>query len=239
MFGKHRINFAGDFKASQNKSLTQGYNVVGFPEGNYTYPSFSNGYPEGGVPTYYEDTQRSTNLLATLNYAYDNRYLVDANYALSGSSVFGSTKKFTNTWSVGLGWNIMNEKFFRDAFPYVSMLKLRASIGNPGNQGFDSARSLITYKFLYNSFNYFGNSTILDQFGNRDLKWQTTIDRNIGVDFRTERVNFEFDYYDNHRSMEHQPRYPEITRHTRISPVLHTPQPQRPPDMERTRDTAS
>ena len=196
VFGAHRINFAGDFKASQNKSLTQGYSVVGFPEGNYTYPSFSNGYPEGGVPTYYEDTQRSTNLLATVNYAYDNRYLLDANYALSGSSVFGSTKKFTNTWSVGIGWNIMNEKFFREVFPNVSMLKIRAAIGNPGNQGFDSARSIITYKFLYNSFNYFGNSTILDQFGNRDLKWQTTIDRNIGLDFRTDRWNFEFDYYD-------------------------------------------
>lgn len=196
VFGDHRINFAGDFKASQNKSLTQGYNAVGFPEGNYTYPSFSNGYPEGGVPTYYEDTQRSTNLLGTLNYAYDNRYLLDANYALSGSSVFGSTKKYTNTWSVGIGWNIMNERFFREAFPWVSMLKIRGSIGNPGNQGFDSARSLITYRFLYNSFNYFGNSTILDQFGNRDLKWQTTIDRNVGIDFRTDRWNVEFDYYD-------------------------------------------
>lgn len=196
VFGNHRINFAGDFKASQNKTLTQGYNVVGFPEGNYTYPSFSNGYPEGGVPQYYEDTQRSTNLLATLNYAYDNRYLLDANYALSGSSVFGSTKKFINTWSVGLGWNIMNERFFREAFPSVSMLKIRASIGNPGNQGFDSARSLITYKFLYNSFNYFGNSTIIGQFGNRDLQWQTTIDRNIGLDFRTDRVSLEVDYYD-------------------------------------------
>lgn len=196
VFGNHRINFAGDAKISQNKSLTQGYSTVGFPQGNYSYPSFSNGYPEGGVPTYYEDTQRSTNLLGTLNYAYDNRYLIDANYALSGSSVFGSTKKFINTWSVGIGWNIMNERFFREAFPSVSMLKIRGSIGNPGNQGFDSARSLITYKFLYNSFNYFGNSTTIGQFGNRDLKWQTTIDRNIGLDFRTARWNFEFDYYD-------------------------------------------
>lgn len=196
VFGKHRINFAGDFKLSQNQSLSQGYNTVGFPEGNYTYPSFSNGYPNGGKPTYYENTSRSTNLLATLSYAYDNRYLLDANYALSGSSVFGSSKKFTNTWSVGIGWNIMNERFFREALPWVSMLKLRASIGNPGNQGFDSSMSLVTYGFMYNSFNYFGNSTILDMFGNHDLKWQTTIDRNIGLDFNTKRINLEFDYYD-------------------------------------------
>ena len=196
VFGKHRINFAGDFKASQNKALNQGYSAVGFPNGNYTYPSFSNGYPEGGKPSYYEDTFRSTNLLGTLNYAYDNRYLLDANYALSGSSVFGSSKRFKNTWSVGVGWNIMNERFFRDAFPSVSMLKIRASIGNPGNQGFDSAMSLITYTFMYGSFNYSGNSTILDMFGNSELEWQNTIDRNIGIDFRTDRWSVELDYYD-------------------------------------------
>lgn len=196
VYGNHRINFAGDFKATQNKSLNQGYSVSGFPEGNYSYPSFSNGFPEGTTPDYYENTSRSTNLLGTLNYAYDNRYLLDANYALSGSSVFGSSKKFKNTWSVGIGWNIMNERFFRDIFPNVAMLKIRGSIGNPGNQGFDSAMSLITYRFMYDSFNYFGNSTIIGQFGNQDLKWQNTIDRNLGLDFRTDRWSVEFDYYD-------------------------------------------
>ncbi len=196
VFGDHRVNVAADFNMQENHSLNQGYSVTGFPEGNYTYPSFANGYPEGGKPTYYESTTRSTNLLGSVNYAYDNRYLLDANYAQSGSSVFGSSKKFKDTWSVGLGWNIMNESFFRNAFPSVSMLKLRASIGNPGNQGFDSARSLIIYQFLYNSFNYFGNSTVIQQFGNRNLKWQNTIDRNIGLDFNTDRWRVEVDYYD-------------------------------------------
>jgi tonB-linked outer membrane protein, susC/ragA family len=196
VFGLNRINVAGNFNVSQNKSLSQGWSVRGFPEGNYTYPSFSNGYPEGGMPSYYESTSRSTDFMATVNYSFDNRYLFDANYALNGSSVFGSNKKFINTWSVGLGWNIANEKFFSDLFPSVNMFKLRASIGNPGNQDFSSAMSLVTYRFLYNSFNYFGNSTVLGQIGNPELQWQTTIDRNVGVDFTTDRWNVEFDYYD-------------------------------------------
>jgi len=196
VISKHRFNVAANFNLSQTKTLLQDYSVIGFPEGNFTYPSFSNGYPEGGIPTYKEDTFRSCNLMGTVNYSYDNRYLLDANYAMSGSSVFGSNKKFINTWSVGVGWNIMSEKFFADAFPQVSMLKLRASIGNPGNQDFNSAMSLVTYRFLYNSFNYFGNSTVLNQMGNRDLSWQTTIDRNVGIDFRTDRWNIELDYYD-------------------------------------------
>ena len=45
----------------------------------------------------------------------------------------GSDKQFTNTWSVGLGWNIHNEAFF-ESVSGISLLKLRASIGNPVNQ---------------------------------------------------------------------------------------------------------
>lgn len=36
-------------------------------------------------------------------YAYDNRYLLDLTYRLSGSSVFGTNKRYTNTWSAGIG----------------------------------------------------------------------------------------------------------------------------------------
>lgn len=196
VFGKNRINVAGDFNIAESRALTEGYSVLGFPEGDYTYPSFSNGYPTGGKPTYYESVSRSTRLLGTVNYAFDNRYLFDFNYSLSGSSVFGSSKKFINTWAVGAGWNIMNERFFKNLFRNVAMLKLRGSIGNPGNQNFNSAMSIITYGFMYDSFNYFGTSTILERLGNRNLRWQTTIDRNIGIDFRTNRLNVELDYYD-------------------------------------------
>ena len=140
---------------------------------------------------------RGVSFLGTLNYAYDNRYLLDVNYTLSGSSIFGSNKRFKNTWAVGLGWNLMNESFFKDNIDGVSMLKLRASVGNPGNPSFDSSMSLTTYQFMYNSFSYFGTSTTLLNLGNKNLKWQTTLDRNFGVDLTMldNRLNVEFNYY--------------------------------------------
>ncbi len=198
VFGKHRFTFALDSKISESHQLSQGYNVIGFPEGDYTYPSFANGYPEGSTASYTETVSRNVSFLGTLNYAFDNRYLVDINYTSSGSSVFGSAKRFKDTWAVGLGWNIMNEKFFKEHIHGVSMLKLRASIGNPGNTSFDSAMSLTTYRFLYNSFSYFGNSTILNVLGNRNLKWQTTLDKNIGFDLTMldDRLTVDFNYYD-------------------------------------------
>ena len=198
VINQHRFTVALDTKISENRSLAQGYSVVGFPEGDYTYPSFSNGYPNGGSPTYSEALSRSVSFLGTLNYAYDNRYLLDVNYTVGGSSVFGSNKHFKNTWAVGLGWNIMNEKFFKDNIDGVSMLKLRASIGNPGNPSFDSSMSLTTYQFMYNSFGYFGTGTTLLNLGNKNLQWQTTLDRNFGVDLTMldNRLNVEFNYYD-------------------------------------------
>lgn len=197
VFGNHRFTIAADAKISETRSLSQSYATVGFPEGDYTYPSFSNGFQEGTSPGYNESVFRSANFLGTLNYAYDNRYLLDLNYTMSGSSVFGATERFINTWSVGIGWNIMNEKFFKDNIHGVSMLKLRASVGNPGNQGFDSGMTLRTYQFMYNSFNYFGTSTSLLSLGNPNLKWQTTLDRNYGFDLTMldDRLNVEFNYY--------------------------------------------
>lgn len=198
VIGKHRFTFALDGKLSEYRQLSQGYRVIGFPEGDYTYPSFANGYPEGSTASYSESVSRNVSFLGTLNYAYDNRYLLDVNYTTNGSSVFGSTKRFKNTWSVGLGWNIMNEEFFKENIHGVSMLKLRASVGNPGNTSFDSAMSLTTYRFLYNSFNYFGHSTILNVLGNRNLKWQTTLDKNFGFDLTmlNDRLTIDFNYYD-------------------------------------------
>lgn len=197
VIGDNRFTFAVDAKISETRSLSQSYSAKGFPEGNYTYPSFSNGYPNGGSPGYNESVSRSASFLGTLNYAYDNRYLMDLNYTLNGSSVFGSSKRFINTWSVGIGWNLMNEKFFKNNIHGVSMLKLRASVGNPGNQDFDSGMALTTYQFLYNSFNYFGTSTSLLKLGNRNLKWQTTIDRNYGFDLTMldDRLIIDFNYY--------------------------------------------
>ena len=194
---KHRINLAVGGNISEQKSTVQGYSAQGFPSGDFTYPSFSNGYPEGGRPTYTESVSRAVSTYLTGGYAYDDRYLMDVSYRLNGSSVFGSTKQFINTWSLGLGWNIHNEHFIKDNVSWINYLKIRGSIGNPGNQNFDSALSLTTFRYLYTSYNYFGMSSVLETLGNRNLEWQTTLDRNIGLDMTlfNERFNLTLDYY--------------------------------------------
>ena len=197
MLGKHRINLIAGGNIYSNKSLTQGYSAVGFPDGDFSYPSFANGYPENGTPSYYESVSRSLNGYFNAGYSFDDRYLMDFSLRTNGSSVFGTSRKYNTTWSVGLGWNLHKEKFIMDHVGWIDLLKLRASVGNPGNQNFDSAQSLLTYSFQYGSMNYFGQGAMLSQIGNPDLEWQITMDKNIGLDVTlfNKRFSLTADYY--------------------------------------------
>ncbi|MCF0176585.1 MAG: SusC/RagA family TonB-linked outer membrane protein, partial [Bacteroidales bacterium] len=192
----HNVNLALGGKISESKTLSNGYTVYGFPSGDFTYPSFSNGYGEGARPTYTESVVREASAYVIGSYALKDRYLLDASYRLNGASVFGSNKKYINTWSVGLGWNIHKEKFMQNA-SIINFWKIRGSIGNPGNTNFDSSMSLTTYRYSFASYNYFGLSTTLEQLGNVNLMWQTTLDRNIGMDLTmfNNRLNLTLDAY--------------------------------------------
>ena len=197
LIGRHRLNAVLGGNLNSNKTLTQGYSAQGFPEGDFVYPSFSNCYPEGGSPTYYENTSRSMNGYFNLGYSFDDRYLMDFSLRENGSSVFGASKRYIGTWSVGLGWNLHKERFIADHLTWIDFLKLRASIGNPGNQNFSSSKTLTTFNFQLASMNYFGMGAVLNQLGNPDLDWQITLDKNIGIDMTLidKRLNITADYY--------------------------------------------
>ena len=178
----HQFNIVLGGYLSALEAKSQGYSAIGFPVGDFTLPSFANSYPDGGSPAYNESTTRSVSGYVIGNYAYDNRYLLDFSYRVNGSSVFGTNKHYIGTWAVGLGWNLHHEKFIADHFDGISMLKLRASIGNPGNQNFSSSATITTFRYNFNSFNYFGMTTSLAQLGNPDLEWQKTMKYNAGIE---------------------------------------------------------
>lgn len=194
---KHQINAVVGGNLYVDNSLTQGYSAEGFPEGDFVYPSFANGYPENGSPLYHEYETRSLNAYLNLGYSFDNRYLLDISLRENGSSVFGSSRRWMETWSVGLGWNIHNEAFIADHMTWVDFLKLRASMGNPGNQNFSSSSTITTFSIGLGSMNYFGVGAALNQLGNPDLDWQITLDKNIGLDLTllNKRLNIVVDYY--------------------------------------------
>lgn len=195
--GIHRLNFVAGANIFSSKTTADGYTAEGFPSGDFTYPSFAAGYQENGVPSYSEIVSRSANAYMNAGYALMDRYLVDLSLRENGSSVFGSSKRWNTTWSVGLGWNLHKERFMRDLLPIVNYMKLRASIGNPGNQNFESGSTLITYALRSGMLNYFGLGALPNQIGNPNLEWQITQDKNVGLDLALmdNRLSLTVDYY--------------------------------------------
>lgn len=195
---KHMVNAVAGFRMDQAGTLSSGYKVQGFVDDDFSNPTFAFGYPEGGKALYQEAKRRSASMFLNTGYAYDNRFLLDATFRSDGSSVYGSDKQFTAIWSVGLGWNIHNESFIKDTnLSWISLLKLRGSIGNPGNQNFSDYISMRIYNYNNDNRNPFGSSVILGNLGNKNLKWQKTLDRNIGFDLEVldRRLRVNADYF--------------------------------------------
>lgn len=180
----HQLNVVIGWSINVKKSDTEGYEVIGFPSSVMEHPLFARGYPEGGKPTGDETHTKAVGVYSQVGYVYDDRYLFDFSFRNDGASQFGSNKKFVNSWSVGIAWNLHNEGFMRNC-SWMNLLKLRASIGTPGNQNFSSFQTLSIYNYntassMRNRFEYMG--AYLESKGNANLKWQQTLDRNIGVD---------------------------------------------------------
>ena len=193
---KHMVNAVGGFNFSSNRQQVYGYSANGFTDDQFDAPSFANGYPSGDKPDYSESLKRAVSFYVNGGYAFDERYLLDFNYRFDGASMFGTGNRFRNTWSVGAGWNIHKEHFLRDN-DFFNFIKIRGSVGNPGNQNFAAYQAFSTYKFNGWMTNIFGTGVILNALGNEGLAWQETVNYDIGADltFWGERVNLTFDYY--------------------------------------------
>ena len=192
----HMVNAVGGIRLASSKSQSSGYESIGFIDDRYSNPSFSSGYPTGGKPSYFTSEKRSASYYLNAGYAYDDRYLLDVNLRSDGSSVFGLSQQFTTTWAIGLAWNVHKEDFFQNQ-NWLNFLKLRFSIGNPGNQNFDAYISMNVYKYATGYPNPFGVSAIVSTWGNNDLDWQKTVDQNYGIDlaFLNNRLKVTVDYF--------------------------------------------
>lgn len=130
------------------------------------------------------------------NYSYDNRYSADINIRSDASSRFGLNNRWAFFPSGGLSWRISEENFFKNYLPQVNEFKLKTSIGVTGNQDIDDFASLGLWE---GGQNYLSNPGISPfQLGNKDLKWETTRQANIGIEssLLDNRLILELNYYD-------------------------------------------
>ena len=138
-----------------------------------------------------------------LNYNYDDRYMVEANFRYDGSSRFRVQNRWGFFPSFSAGWNIANEPFFTPAKPWVDMLKLRGSYGLLGNQYTDTpypTYSAVGYDLNAGLWLIDGKQTNISwapELVSMSLSWEKIYSMNIGIDFALfrNRLTGSFDYF--------------------------------------------
>lgn len=146
--------------------------------------------------------EKNIGYIARINYDYNDKYLLAVSGRRDASSRFGANNRWGNFYSVALGWNIAKESFMENSV--FSTLKLRASTGTTGNDRIDnyqySATLLASYNYPLGGENAPGVS--LGVASNPDLKWESKMDRNIGLDFGLfdEKFTGSFEYFNNKSS---------------------------------------
>lgn len=135
--------------------------------------------------------------LGRLNYSFDDRYLFTVNFRSDGSSKYSEGNKWGFFPSGAFAWKINKEKFIQN-IEEISDLKLRTSYGVTGSQAigaYATLNNLSSGKTVFGDALYttFAPSSRLPG----DLKWETTSQFDIGIDFgiRNNRYTFSADYY--------------------------------------------
>ncbi|PTX43543.1 TonB-linked SusC/RagA family outer membrane protein [Christiangramia gaetbulicola] len=127
-----------------------------------------------------------------INYAFDEKYLVQASLRRDGSSKFGKNNQYGVFPSFALGWKITEENFMENQ-EVLNFLKLRYSWGQAGNDsalGYYDYVALISQGKSQNDGGYvYGNpqnsylGSIARDLQNDDLQWETNTSANFGLDF--------------------------------------------------------
>ncbi len=126
---------------------------------------------------------------------YKDRYVLSGSFRRDASSVFGADHKNGNFYSIGGTWNINEENFLKESKTF-SLLKLRSSYGQTGNQqGFGFYTPLATYGYGNNYAGQPGSGP--NNVGNPSLSWEKNTIFNVGVDFGiiNNRITGTIEYY--------------------------------------------
>lgn len=190
------------------------YNVYdGFNAGNSNFPSESYLYNNIGQGLYltdedhtasmgsYKNDNKLIGLFGRVSYAYDDRFNAMLSVRREGSSKFGKNNKWGTFPSASFGWTISNEDFM-ESLAWLNNLRLRTGYGVTGVIPSNSYMSLNIYDYdtwgkNLSKDGVWAPSLKVDQNPNPNLKWETTSEVNIGLDWSilNSRLNGAIDLY--------------------------------------------
>lgn len=215
---RHRLDALAGIEMNRQNDInfnayTSGEGAFAIETPDYMWPGVSTGTASvGGGSTGFS----LLSYFGKVNYTYNDRYLASLTVRRDGSSRFGKNNRYATFPAITAGWRISEENFMESTRGFISDLKLRAGWGQTGNQGIDNLAIYTLYVPEYGigdpTWNIV-NGTAYDitgagsgnlysgyrkiQTGNDDLKWETTEQTNIGLDFMLFGQNLygSFDWY--------------------------------------------
>lgn len=214
----HTIDFLIGSSIQKSRSESLNAYIFRVNDGRTSYHNLGVG-EEPQRPGNSEDQWQMLSYLGRLNYKFKDKYLLTLTGRWDGSSKFGENHKFGFFPSIAFAWKVYEEEFMKN-LDFISELKLRTSYGRLGNQAIPSYKSLpLVTRFGEGNFNY-GNSYAV-YYGyqpaimeNPDLKWETTDQLDLGLDFSilNGKISFTADFYNkNTRDLLLDTRISEVT----------------------------
>jgi TonB-dependent starch-binding outer membrane protein SusC len=197
----HRVSAVGGMTYQQEVTKSLGASSRGFPSDYFTYNNLglatSPGAPRSGFNKW-----QLVSYFGRVNYTFRDKYLLKVSGRYDGSSKFGANNKFGFFPAVAVGWQLGREPFI-EQLGLFSMLKLRVSYGQTGNE------SIGTYRSLARVSTGVGNRSAVYWNGsqnpyarpggvpNPDLSWEKAAETNFGVDmgFFDQRLQLFVNYF--------------------------------------------
>ena len=190
LFGKdsdHSLNvLAGhEYVITKKHAITD--EVHGFPvdyDAQTAWKLTAQGNPFT-VEDFYSADDKLLSWFGRANYNFKDKYLVSATFRADGSSKFSENNRWGYFPSAAIAWRVSAEPFMEGAKSWLTDLKLRLSYGTAGNNNIPVGQLVQEYSPKATSWvngisNYWAPSKTM---ANPDLKWETTITRNVGIDF--------------------------------------------------------
>ncbi|GAB4011480.1 TonB-dependent receptor [Spirosoma migulaei] len=196
LFGRSQLDLTAGMSYQQSQQKTNFTEGRDFPSDAYRQIASAARKTDGSST---QTDYRFLSYFARANYKFSDRYLVGLSARVDGSSRFGKNSRYGFFPAVSAGWVLSEEDFLKNNST-ISFLKLRSSYGQTGNaeiQNFPQL-GLFTGDASYGTL----PGQRPSQLANPDLKWETTNQFDIGLDFGilNNRINGEIDYYNKQTS---------------------------------------
>lgn len=192
--GKHKIDALAGWIQEKRENYNHWSRGVGFTPGEIPMVQYADSRDAGE----YKFTITGISYISRLNYSYDDRYLVQANFRQDKTSLFSKINNSANFYSFSGGWKISNEKFIHLPL-WVSNIKLRGGYGTIGNNTIPQYFFATTVNSFagYDFNNQLAPGTTVVSSLDPNVHWEKSTNSNVGIElgFLNNDLQFTAEYF--------------------------------------------